>query len=344
MGLFKSLLKKEIAIDLGTANTLIMHEGKVVVDEPSIVARHRRTEEIIAVGHKAMQMHGKTHPEVETIRPLKDGVIADFKAAESMIKEMIRMINKGKNIFGSNTVMVICIPSGITEVEKRAVFDSAEKAGAKEKYLIFEPMAAAIGIGLDVEAPIGNMIVDIGGGTTEIAVISLSGIVSNHSVNIAGDEFTNDIIDYMRRQHNLLIGERTAENIKINIGSAMLQLEEAPDDYPVNGRDLMSGVPKQIMVNYSEIASSLDNPISQIEDAIMKALEDTPPELASDIFKRGIYLTGGGALLRGLDKRISKRTKLTCHIAEDPLRNVVMGTGVALKNRERYKKSILMSK
>lgn len=344
MGLFNNFLKNEIAIDLGTANTLIIHEGKVAVDEPSIVARNRRTEEVIAVGHKAMQMHGKTHPEVETIRPLKDGVIADFKAAESMIKEMIKMINKGKSLFGSNTVMVICIPSGITEVEKRAVFDSAEKAGAKERYLIYEPMAAAIGIGLDVEAPIGNMIIDIGGGTTEIAVISLSGIVGNQSINIAGDEFTNDIIDYMRKQHNLLIGERTAENIKINIGSALQQLDDAPEDYPVNGRDLMSGVPKQIFVNYTEIASALDASISQIEEAVMKALEGTPPELASDIFKRGLYLTGGGALIRGLDKRIAKRTKLNCHIADDPLRNVVVGTGMALKNRDRYKKSILMNK
>ncbi len=344
MGLF-NFLKHEIAIDLGTANTLIIHEGKVVVDEPSIVARKIRSENIIAVGSKAMQMHGKTHPEVETIRPLKDGVIADFKAAESMIKEMIKMIRKGKNGFSSsNNVMVICIPSGITEVEKRAVFDSADKAGAKERYLIYEPMAAALGIGLDVEAPIGNMIIDIGGGTTEIAVISLSGIVSNQSINIAGDEFTHDIIDYMRRQHNLLIGERTAENIKINIGSASQSLENPPEDYPVNGRDLMSGVPKQIFVNYTEIANALDGSVQQIEEAIMKALEDTPPELASDIFKRGLYLTGGGALLRGLDERLRRRTKLKVHVAEDPLRNVVVGTGMALKNRDRYKHSILMSK
>lgn len=344
MGLF-NFLKNEIAIDLGTANTLIIHEGKVVVNQPSIVARNRRTEEVIAVGEKAMQMHGKTHPEVETIRPLKDGVIADFKAAESMIKEMIKMIKKGKKGFSSSSnVMVICIPSGITEVEKRAVFDSAVQAGAKERYLIYEPMAAALGIGLDVEAPVGNMIIDIGGGTTEIAVISLSGIVGNQSINIAGDEFTHDIIDYMRRQHNLLIGERTAENIKINIGSAQQTLDNPPEDYPVNGRDLMSGVPKQIFVNYSEIASALDQSIQQIEEAVMKALEDTPPELASDIFKRGLYLTGGGALLRGLDERISKRTKLNCHVAENPLQNVVLGTGIALKNRDRFKHSILMSK
>jgi len=344
MGLF-DFFSHEIAIDLGTANTLIIHEGKVVVDEPSIVAIDQRADRVIAVGHKAMQMHGKTHPDITTIRPLKDGVIADFKAAESMIKEMIKMINKGKGPFGGrNMVMVICIPSGITEVEKRAVFDSADQAGAKERYLIFEPMAAAIGIGLDVEAPIGNMIIDIGGGTTEIAVISLSGIVGNQSINIAGDEFTHDIVDYMRRQHNLLIGERTAENIKINVGSALPELEDAPEDYPVNGRDLMTGIPKQIMVNFSEIAHALDNSIAKIEEAIMKALEDTPPELASDIYKRGLYLTGGGALLRGLSKRISSRTKLTCHVADDPLRNVVAGTGIALKQRDRYKNSILMDK
>ncbi|MBX2845585.1 MAG: rod shape-determining protein [Saprospiraceae bacterium] len=344
MGLF-DFFSHEIAIDLGTANTLIIHEGKVVVDEPSIVAMNKRSGKVIAVGHKAMQMHGKTHPDIETVRPLKDGVIADFEAAENMITEMIKMINKSKGMFGGrNMVMVICIPSGITEVEKRAVFDSADQAGAKERYLIFEPMAAAIGIGLDVEAPIGNMIIDIGGGTTEIAVISLSGIVGNQSINIAGDEFTHDIVDYMRRQHNLLIGERTAETIKINVGSALPELEDAPEDYPVNGRDLMTGIPKQIMVNYSEVSHALDNSIAKIEEAIMKALEDTPPELASDIYKRGLYLTGGGALLRGLANRISTRTKLNCHVADDPLRNVVTGTGIALKQRDRYKNSILMDK
>ncbi len=344
MGLF-DFFSQEIAVDLGTANTLIVHEGKVVVDEPSIVAFNKRTDRVIAVGHKAQQMFGKTHPDIETIRPLKDGVIADFKAAEDMISGMIKMISKNKRPFGKTPlVMVICIPSGITEVEKRAVFDSADHAGAKERYLIYEPMAAALGIGLDVEAPIGNMVIDIGGGTTEIAVISLSGIVGGQSINIAGDEFTLDIVDYMRRQHNLLIGERTGETIKINIGSALPELDDAPEDFPVNGRDLMTGIPKQIMVNYAEIASALDNSIAKIEEAIMKALENTPPELASDIYKRGLYLTGGGALLRGLDKRIATRTKLICHVADDPLRAVVRGTGIALKNRERYKNSILIDK
>ena len=232
--------------------------------------------------------------------------------------------------------MVICIPSGITEVEKRAVFDSADHVDSKETYLIHEPMAAALGIGLDVEEPIGNMIIDIGGGTTEIAVIALSGIVCDQSIRIAGDEFTSDIMSYMKRQHNILIGERTAEKIKINVGSALHELEEPPEDYAVNGRDLMTGIPKQIKVSYAEIGHTLDKSISKIEDAILKALETTPPELASDIYRTGLYLTGGGALLRGLDKRISQKTKLPVHIADDPLRAVVRGTGIALKNTDRY--------
>ena len=232
--------------------------------------------------------------------------------------------------------MVICIPSGITEVEKRAVKDSAEQAGAREAYMIHEPMAAALGIGLDVQEPVGNMIIDIGGGTTEIAVVALSGIVCDQSIRVAGDEFTADIVDYMRRQHNLLIGERTAEAIKINVGSALTELDEPPEDYQVSGRDLMTGIPKQLVVTYSEIAHALDKSISKVEEAILKALETTPPELASDIQRNGIYLTGGGALLRGLDKRVALKTKLQVHIADDPLRAVVRGTGIALKNREQY--------
>lgn len=335
MKLFSFFLQ-EYAIDLGTANTLIIHQdGKVVVDEPSIVAINRRTGETIAVGKKAMQMHEKTHENIKTVRPLKDGVIADFQAAESMIKGMIEMIGSRRRLF-SHLKMVICIPSGITEVEKRAVFDSADHVDSKETYLIHEPMAAALGIGLDVEEPIGNMIIDIGGGTTEIAVIALSGIVCDQSIRIAGDEFTNDIMSYMKRQHNILIGERTAEKIKINVGSALHELETPPEDYAVNGRDLMTGIPKQIKVSYGEIAHALDKSISKIEDAILKALEATPPELASDIYRTGLYLTGGGALLRGLDKRIAQKTKLPVHIAEDPLRAVVRGTGIALKNTDRF--------
>ena len=330
-----SFFTQELAIDLGTANTLIIQDGQIVVDEPSIVAINRRSGETIAVGNKAMQMHEKTHENIKTIRPLKDGVIADFQAAESMIEGMIHMIGRRRRFF-SHMKMVICIPSGITEVEKRAVFDSADHVDSKETYLIHEPMAAALGIGLDVEEPVGNMIIDIGGGTTEIAVIALSGIVCDQSIRIAGDEFTNDIMSYMKRQHNILIGERTAEQIKIHVGSALHELETAPEDYAVNGRDLMTGIPKQIKISYSEIAHSLDKSISKIEDAILKALETTPPELASDIYRTGIYLTGGGALLRGLDKRIAAKTKLAVHVAEDPLRAVVRGTGIALKNTDRF--------
>lgn len=336
MNLFGFLIH-EIAIDLGTANTLIIHNDKVVVDQPSIVAIDRKTGKVKAVGARAMQMHEKTHEDVKTIKPLKDGVIADFNAAEIMIREMIKMIYGDKKfLFPPSYKMVICIPSGITEVEKRAVKDSAEQAGGKEVKLISEPMAAAVGIGIDVEEPSGNMIIDIGGGTTEIAVISLSGIVCDQSIRVAGDEFTADIVDYMRRQHNMMIGERTAEQIKINIGAALTELDDAPEDYAVNGRDLMTGIPKQIIISYSEIAHALDKSISKIEEAILKALETTPPELAADIYKTGLYLTGGGALLRGLDKRISAKTKLPVHVAEDPLRAVVRGTGIALKKMNQF--------
>lgn len=336
MGLF-SFLTQEIAVDLGTANTLIIMNDKVVVDEPSIVARDIQTGKIVAIGKKAQQMHGKTHKLIETVRPLKDGVIADFQSAEQMIRGMIKMINQGKSsLFNPALRMVICIPSGITEVEKRAVRDSAEHAGAKEVYLIHEPMAAAIGIGIDVEEPMGNMIIDIGGGTSEIAVIALGGIVCDKSIRIAGDDFTSDIEEYMRRQHNILVGERTAEQIKIEVGAALPELENPPADFAVRGRDLMTGIPKEIVVTYSEIAHALDKTISKIEEAILSALEMTPPELSADIYKTGIYLAGGGSMLRGLDKRISSKTKLPVHIAEDPLRAVARGTSIALKNIDNF--------
>jgi rod shape-determining protein MreB and related proteins len=340
MARFFNFFSQEIAIDLGTSNTLIICDGEIVVDEPSIIAIDKQTNAVMAVGKKAMLMHEKTHQKIQTIRPLKDGVIADFDATERMMQGLIEMIPNRKKLF-RNMRMIICIPSGITEVEKRAVFDSAEHVGSRETYLIHEPMAAALGIGLDVTEPVGNMIIDIGGGTTEIAVIALAGIVCDQSIRTAGDEFTNDIVNYMRRQHNLLIGERTGEQIKINVGAALHELVNPPEDYAVHGRDLMTGIPKQITVSYSEISHCLDKSISKIEEAILKALESTPPELAADIYRTGLYLTGGGAMLRGLDKRIAQKTKLPVQIAEDPLRAVVRGTGIALKNVERF--SFLMS-
>ena len=337
MGFF-DFMNEDIAIDLGTANTLIIHNDKVVVDEPSIVAIETRTGKVIAVGTKAQQMHGKAHKGIETTRPLKDGVIADFDAAEHMIREFIKKIpSLKKRIFApAGLRMVICIPSGITEVEKRAVRDSAEHSGAKEVYLIHEPMAAAIGIGIDVQEPKGNMIIDSGGGTTEIAVLALGGIVCDKSVKVAGDIFTSDIKFYMRTHHNLVVGERSAETIKIEVGAATENLDNPPEDWPVQGRDLTTGKPKQVIVSHKEIAVALDSSISSIEDAIMQALAMTPPELAADIYNTGIYLAGGGSMLRGLDQRIAKKTDLPVFIAEDPLRAVVRGTGIALKNVDRY--------
>lgn len=330
-----SFFTQEIAIDLGTANTLVIFNDEVIIDEPSIVAMDRETNDVLAVGKRAMMMHEKTHEKIKTVRPLKDGVIADFEAAEKMIQGLIDMVPSRRK-FLSNLRMVICIPSGITEVEKRAVFDSAEHVGSRETYLIQEPMAAALGIGLDVTEPIGNMIIDIGGGTTEIAVIALAGIVCDQSIRIAGDEFNIDIIEHMRGRHDILIGERTAEQIKIHVGAALEDLDLPPDEFPVNGRDLLSGVPKQTKVSYVEISECLDKSIAKIEEAILKALEDTPPELAADIYETGLHLTGGGASLRGLDKRISQKTKLSVNIADNPLRAVVRGTGIALKNAPKY--------
>lgn len=337
MGFF-DFMTEDIAIDLGTANTLIIHNDKVVIDNPSIVARDRISGKIIAVGKEANMMQGKTHENIKTIRPLKDGVIADFDASEKMLQLFIKSIPAlKKKLFTPALRLVICIPSGITEVEMRAVKESAERVNGKEVYLIHEPMAAAIGIGVDIMQPKGNMIVDIGGGTTEIAVIALGGIVCDKSVKIAGDVFTNDIIYYMRTQHNLFVGETSAEKIKIQIGAATEDLDSPPEDMAVQGRDLLTGKPKQVDISYREIAKALDKSIQRVEDAVMETLSQTPPELAADIYNTGIYLAGGGSMLRGLDKRISLKTDLPVYIAEDPLRAVVRGTGIALKNIDKYK-------
>ncbi len=333
---FSSFFTQELAIDLGTANTIIINNDKVVVDEPSIVAIDQKTSKMIAVGEKARQMHGKTHENIKTIRPLRDGVIADFNAAELMIRGMIKMINSKPKLFSPSLRMVVCIPSGSTEVEVRAVRDSSEHAGGRDVFLIFEPMAAAIGIGIDVEAPDGNMIVDIGGGTTEIAVIALGGIVCNKSIRVAGDGFTSEIQSYMRQQHNMKIGERTAENIKLNVGSALPDISSPPDDYIVRGPNIMTAMPVEMPVSYQEIAHCLDKSILKIESAILTVLEQTPPELYADIVNKGINIAGGGALLRGIGKRLSQKIDIPVHIAEDPMHAVARGTAIALKNVENF--------
>lgn len=323
-------------MDLGTANTIIITNGKIVVDEPSVVALDRRTEKMIAVGEKAKMMHEKTHENIRTIRPLRDGVIADFYACEQMIRGLIKMVNNRNRLFSPSLRMVIGVPSGSTEVELRAVRDSAEHAGGRDVYLIFEPMAAAIGIGIDVEAPEGNMIVDIGGGTTEIAVISLGGIVSNKSIQIAGDDLTEDIVNHMRRAHNVRVGVRTAEQIKMHVGSALTELDNPPEDYVVHGPNQMTALPMEILVSYQEISHCIEKTISKIETAVLGALEQTPPELYADIVHNGIWLAGGGALIRGLDKRLTDKIGIQFHVAEDPLLAVAKGTGVALKNIENF--------
>ncbi len=330
-----NFLTQELAIDLGTANTIMYMNDKIVVDEPSIVAIDQNSGKPIAFGQKARLMHGKTHANIRTVRPLRDGVIADFNAAEQMIRGFIKMINFKSPLFTPSLKMIVCIPSGSTEVEIRAVRDSSEHAGGRDVYLIYEPMAAALGIGLDVEAPSGNMVVDIGGGTTEIAVISLGGIVFNQSIRVAGDVFTYDIQQYMRQQHNIKIGELTAEDIKIKVGAAISDLDEVPEPYIVRGPNLMTAHPVEVAVTSQEIAHCLDKSLAKIESAVIAVLEQTPPELYADIVQKGVFLTGGGALLRGLDKKLSDKINIKFHISEDPLHAVARGTSIALKNSDK---------
>ena len=315
-------------MDLGTANTIIIKDDKIVLDEPSVVAFDNRTGEMIAVGTKAREMYEKGNANIRTIRPLREGVIADFDAAEHMIRGMIRMISRRRGWFTPSLRMVVCIPSGSTEVEIRAVRDSSEHAGGRDVYMIYEP--------IDVLAPEGHMIVDIGGGTTEIAVISLGGIVEDQSIDTAGDELTQDIMDHMREKHQIKVGERTAEQIKIQVGAVYADLDDAPADFTVWGANMMDTMPRKVEVNYREIAECLDNSIGKIESAILRTLEATPPELYADIVANGVVLTGGGALLRGLDKRLSKRFGLDFKIAENPLHSVALGTGIALKNIHNF--------
>ncbi|MCI5783464.1 MAG: rod shape-determining protein [Bacteroidales bacterium] len=329
-------LTKEIAVDLGTANTIIIHNDKIVINEPSIVALDKRTDKLIAVGKEAQQMEGKENEYIRTVRPLREGVIADFNAAELMIRGLVKKASAKSDWFSPSLRMVIGFPSGASEVERRAVRDSAEHANGRDVYMLFEPMAAAIGIGLDVQAAEGNMIVDIGGGTTEIAVISLGGIVTNMSIRVAGDDLTEDIQGHMRRAHNVKVGVRTAELIKINVGSALTELENPPEDYIVHGPNQMTALPMEIPVSYQEISHCIEKTISKIETAVLAALEQTPPELYADIVRNGIWLAGGGALIRGLDKRLTDKIGIQFHIAEDPLLAVAKGTGVALKNIDNF--------
>ena len=334
MGFFS--LTQELAIDLGTANTLIIYNGKVVVDEPSIVALDAHTGKVMAIGDQARQMQGRENPNIKTIRPLKAGVIADFNATELMLRGMIKKVRTTSSMFSPSLRMVICIPSGSTNVEIRAVRDSAEHAGGRDIYMIFEPMAAALGSGLDVEAPEGNMIIDIGGGTSEIACISLGGIVCSESINIAGDVFTEDIKNYVRQQHNIRIGERTAEAIKCAIGAAVPELDEEPEDFEITGPNILTSLPQTVTLSYNEIAYALEKSLVKLDAALMKVLETMPPELYADIVKKGVYLAGGGALIKGLDKRLSKKSGLPFHIAEDPLRAIARGTGIAMKNIDKF--------
>ncbi len=342
MGFFNSLtnplnwISGDIAIDLGTANTLVYIKGKgVMINEPSVVARSVHDGKIIAVGYEAKAMVGRTHREIETIRPLRDGVIADYNMTDGLLQGFINKINMNRL---ARPRMVICIPSGVTEVERRAVRDSGERANAREVFLIEEPVAAAIGMGLDISKPIGNIIVDIGGGTTEIAVIALNGVVTKEAIRVAGDEMDESIIQWFRNEHKLDIGSSTAESIKKSVGSAMRVTSEM---IAVKGRDLVSGIPKTIDVSSDEIRQSLKDPINLIVEAVKRALEDTPPELSADILDRGIILTGGGSMLKGIDQLIRERTNVPVNIGEEPLLSVVKGTGKVLEDVKKYESVLI---
>ena len=342
MNLFKSFanplnwVSGDIAIDLGTANTLVYIKGRgVLINEPSIVAKSVHDDKIIAVGYEAKAMVGRTHREIETIRPLRDGVIADFNMTDGLLQGFINKINMNRL---ARPRMVICVPSGVTEVERRAVRDSGERANAREVYLIEEPVAAAIGIGLDISKPIGNIIIDIGGGTTEIAVIALDGVVTKEAIRVAGDEMDEAIIHWFRNEHKLDIGSSTAENIKKSVGSAMRVQSEM---IGVKGRDLVSGIPKTIEVSSDEIRQALKDPINAIVEAVKRALEQTPPELSADILDRGIIMTGGGSMLKGIDQLMRERTSVPVNVAEEPLLSVVRGTGKVLEDVKKYESVLI---
>ena len=334
MGFFST----DAAMDLGTANTLVFVKGRgIVLNEPSVVAVEKATGKVLAVGREAKLMLGRTPDEISAVRPLKDGVIADFEITEDLLREFIQRVQKHKFLYRPR--IIICVPSGITEVEKRAVIDSAERAGARQVLLVPEPIAAAIGVGLPVDTPTGNMVVDIGGGTTEIAVIALNHIVTKSSIRVGGDEMDEAIVNYAKKTYNMLIGEQTAEHIKIEIGSAFPLTEEM--DMEIKGRDLVRGIPRTLRVSSVEIREALEEPVTAIVNALRESLERTPPELASDIVDRGIYLSGGGALLRGLDLLMREVTNLNVRVAQDPLTCVVLGAGKILEQLEDYEKVIL---
>ncbi|WP_058485498.1 rod shape-determining protein [Defluviitalea phaphyphila] len=333
---------KDMGIDLGTANTLVFMKGKgIIVNEPSVVAINTISKEVLAVGDEAKQMIGRTPGNIIATRPLKDGVIADFATTEAMLKYFIKKAYK-KGVFGSKPRVIVCVPSGVTAVEMRAVYEATKNAGAREAHLIEEPMAAAIGAGLPVEEPTGNMVVDIGGGTSEVAVISLGGIVTSKSLRVAGDELDEYIVNYIKKEYNLMIGERTAEEIKMTIGSAFPK--ESEESKEIRGRDLVTGLPKTMNITSTEIMEAIKEPVNAIIDAIKYTLEKTPPELAADIMESGIMLTGGGALLSGLDKLINKETGMPVNIADEPLNCVALGTGLALEHLDTLKNVLISPK